>query len=70
MVETDNQIMIYETGAKTVKFNLDEKTETLWATRMQMAELFDVTPQSITMHMNNVYNEGELIKSELVRKFY
>lgn len=62
MVETDNQIMIYETGAKTVKFNLDEKTETLWATRMQMAELFDVTPQSITMHMNNVYNEGELDK--------
>lgn len=62
MAETDNQIMIYETGAKTVRFNLDEKTETLWVTRMQMAELFDVTPQSITMHMNNVYNEGELDK--------
>ncbi len=62
MAEIDNQVMIYETGAKAVKFNLDEKTETLWVTRMQMAELFDVTPQSITMHMNNVYNEGELDK--------
>ncbi len=62
MVEMDDCVMIYETGAKAVKFNLDEETETLWATRTQMAELFDVTPQNITMHMNNVYNEGELDK--------
>lgn len=56
----DKQIMIYETGGKNVRFDLDEGAETLWATRTQIAELFDVTPQNITMHLKNVYTEGEL----------
>ena len=34
--------------------------ESLWLTRMQMAELFGVTPQNITLHMRNVYKSGEL----------
>ena len=39
----EKQIMIYETGGKTVRFNLNAGEETLWATQAQMAELFDVT---------------------------
>lgn len=56
----DKQIMIYETGGKNVRFDFDEGAETLWATRTQMAELFDVTPQNITRHLKNIYTEGEL----------
>lgn len=52
--------MIYETGGKQVQFNLNPGEETIWATRMQMAELFNVTPQNITMHLKAIYNEGEL----------
>ena len=36
------------------------EAESLWLTRMQMAELFGVTPQNITLHMRNVYKSGEL----------
>ncbi len=56
----EKEIMIYETGGKQVQFNLNPGEETIWATRMQMAELFNVTPQNITMHLKAIYNEGEL----------
>lgn len=56
----EKQVLIYETGAKNVQFNLDVKGDTIWATRMQMAEVFGVTPQNITLHLNHIYQEGEL----------
>ncbi len=56
----ENGILIYETGGKHVQFNINPGEETIWATRMQMAELFGVTPQNITMHLKGIYNEGEL----------
>lgn len=56
----ENQIMIYETGAKNVKFNLDAKAETIWATQAQMAELFDITPQTVARHIKDIYQDGEL----------
>lgn len=64
-----NQVMIYETGGKSVQFNLDEATETLWATQAQMAELFDVTPQNITLHLKNIYTDGELEKERTCKEF-
>lgn len=65
----ENQIMIYETGAKNVKFNLDAKAETIWVTQAQMAELFDVTPQNITLHLNKIYKEGELAVEVTCKEF-
>ncbi len=56
----DKQVMIYETGGKTVKFNLDEGQDTLWITQAQMAELFDVNPQAIGKHLRHIYQDGEL----------
>ncbi len=55
-----NQMKIYETGGKSVRFNLDETTETLWATQAQMAELFDVNTPAIGKHLKNIYQDGEL----------
>jgi len=34
--------------------------ETVWATQAQMAEVFGVTPQNITLHIKNIYKENEL----------
>lgn len=56
----EKDIIIYETGGKNVQFNLTPGEETIWATQAQMAELFDVTPQMITMHLKKVFSDGEL----------
>ncbi len=65
----EKQIMIYETGGKTVRFNLNAGEETLWATQAQMAELFDVTSQNITTHLKNIYKEGELEEERTCKEF-
>ncbi len=62
------QMMIYETGSKSVKFSLDAEAETLWATQAQIAELFEVTPQNITLHLKKIYQEGELDREVTCKK--
>ena len=56
----EQKLMIYETGGKKVRFNFDAGEETIWASRTQMAELFSVTPQNISLHLGNVYRDAEL----------
>lgn len=61
-------IMIYETGGKTVQFSFDAGQETIWATQAQMAELFDVTVANVSMHLRKIYQEGELEEERTVKE--
>lgn len=61
-------IMIYETGGKTVQFNFDAGQETIWATQAQMAELFDVTVANVSIHLRKIYQEGELEEERTVKE--
>ena len=51
-------------------------TKSFWLTQKLMAELFQTTKQNISLHIQNIYNEGELppeatVKEYLtVQKFY
>lgn len=67
--EVRKNVMIYESGAKEVKFNLDEGAETLWATQAQMADLFDVTPQNITVHLRKIFQKGELEEERTCKEY-
>lgn len=40
-----------------------------WLTQAQMAELYQTTPQNISMHLKAVYGEGELIESSTCKDF-
>lgn len=42
--------------------------ESIWATQKAMAELFGVNTQAITKHLNNIYEEGELIRDATCSK--
>lgn len=54
-----NEIILYQPNEEIkLEVRLDE--ETVWLTQAQMAELFETTPQNITMHIRNLYKEGEL----------
>ena len=53
------QILIYRDGAVNLQVRLDG--ETVWLTQAQIAELFQTTPQNITLHIAAIYGEGELI---------
>ena len=45
------------------------ENETVWLTQAQMAELFEKTPQNITMHIGNAYKERELEKESTCKEY-
>ena len=54
-----DEIIIYQPDAE-VRLDVRIEDETVWLTQAQMAELFNTTPQNITMHIRAVYADNEL----------
>jgi hypothetical protein len=52
--------------ATTIKVRIDE--DTVWLTQGQMVDLFETTKQNISLHINNIFKEGELDKSSVVKE--
>ena len=50
-------------GAVTLKVILDQKNKIMWATQQTMANLFNVTTNNISKHLNNIFDTGELDKN-------
>lgn len=67
--ESQTPIVIYQEADQTVEVRLDAEHETVWLTQAQMADLFDVRPQNITMHLKNVYADGELVEEATCKDF-
>ncbi|MBF0557116.1 MAG: virulence RhuM family protein [Nitrospirae bacterium] len=65
MTENNNlpaktEFLIYQTSDGRVRIETRLQQETIWLNQKQMAELFQTTQQNISLHINNVYEEGEL----------
>ncbi len=62
MIKYMNEIVLYQSNelAKHVEVIIDEKTETIWLTQQQMADLFGVQRPAITKHLGNIFKSGEL----------
>ncbi len=54
------QFLLYNTPDENIKVNVIVKDETLWMTQKAMAELFECTSDNISLHLKNIYKEGEL----------
>lgn len=54
------ELVIFKSSKGQVKLRGDFSNETLWATQAEMAEVFGVTPQNITLHLKNIFKDGEL----------
>lgn len=67
MINIQGQLVIFESENKQVQVRLEG--ETLWLTQAQIAELFQVSPQNITMHLKKVYADGELAEVTTCKDF-
>ena len=56
----DSQFLIYRAADGTVKIDVRFDGETVWLTQPLMAELFQTTQQNVSLHLQNIYAEGEL----------
>ena len=65
----NSQIIIYQTVDGKTKLDVRLENETVWLTQKLMAELFQTTPQNITLHLKNIYDEGELFETATCKEF-
>ena len=67
-IESSNkgEIVMYQPD-ETIRLEVRVENETVWLTQQQMAELFLTTRNNITLHIGNIFKEGELDESS-VRK--
>ena len=61
------QMLIYRDGATNLQVRLDGQT--VWLTQAAMAELFQTTPQNITLHLQSIYDEGELDEAATCKEY-
>ena len=63
------QFLLYETEDGRIRIDVRLADETVWLTQQHIAELFQTTVPNISMHIRNVYVEGELSPQATVQKF-
>ena len=68
-MKEDQKIVIYQTEDGQTQIDVRLENETVWLTQAQMAELFEKTPQNITMHIGNAYKEGELERESTCKEY-
>ena len=64
----NTELIIYQTDDGQTKINVRMENETVWLTQAQMAELFRTSKQNISLHVINIYREGELDENSTVKK--
>ena len=63
------EIIIYTSEDGSISLDTKLENDTIWLTQKQMAELFDKNIRTVNEHINNIFKEGELDKSSVIRNF-
>ncbi len=61
------EIVLYQADDGTTTLEVQLTEDTVWLSQAQMVELFGTTKQSISLHINNIFREGELLKDAVVK---
>ena len=65
----NSEIIFYTAPQGDVKVEVLVREETVWLTQKMMAELFQTTKQNISLHLQNIFKEGELAENSVVKYF-
>ena len=55
------QFLVYQAEDGKLKLDVRFEDESVWLTQQLMADLFQTTKQNISLHIQNIYEEGELV---------
>lgn len=69
MDNINGNIIIYQTDNGLTKIDVRVENETVWLSQQQMAGLYDTTKQNISLHIKNIFDEGELDENSTVKEF-
>ena len=65
----NDKIIIYQSEDGKTQLDVKLEGETVWLTQAQMVELFQTSKQNVSLHINNIYKEGELGKEATVKDY-
>lgn len=63
-----NNILIYTAKDGNISVDVNLENDNIWMSQDVMANLYDTTKNNISMHLKNIFNEGELEKDSTVKK--
>ena len=66
---SQNQIIIYEGDDGNSRVEVRFEGETAWLTQAQLVELFGSSKANISEHIKHIFEENELDRDSVVRKF-
>nr|WP_320050266.1 virulence RhuM family protein [uncultured Desulfuromonas sp.] len=67
--ETSSDILIYQTEDGQTRIDVRLEDGTVWLPQAALSELFQVTKQNISLHLKNIFSEGELFKDSVVKEY-
>ena len=59
-MDNQNQIILYQDDNDITRVSVRFADEDLWLTQNQLAEIYCTTQQNISLHIDNIYKDGEL----------
>lgn len=66
-IEEKGEIVLYQPD-DNVRLEVRLQDDTVWLTQQQMTELFKTTKQNVSLHINNIFREGELTQDSVVKE--
>jgi len=63
------EILLYQTEDGQTRLEVRVQDETVWLTQKKMADLFQKDVRTISEHIQNIFEEGELKPESVIRKF-
>lgn len=69
LVDNHGEIIIYQTEDGLTKIDVNMQDETVWLSLEQMADLFQRDKSTISKHIKNIFEDGELVRNAVVAKF-
>ena len=62
-------MVVYHSEDGAVQLAVQLSDDTVWLTQQQMMALFETSKQNVSLHINNIFREGELVRSAVVKDY-
>jgi death-on-curing family protein len=69
MEKNNNQVAVFQAKNGSIQLKTDIKNDTVWASKKQIAELFDIDRSVVSRHIKNIFNDAELNEQVVCAKF-
>lgn len=68
-MENKDQIVIYKAEDGQTQIDVQLQDENVWLNQAKLVELFGKTKQNISLHISNIFKEGELEENSVVKEY-